>query len=326
MPWRADACHSWGLMMSDQSTGAVRTAGPDHHPDHWPATTPSRPGPTSALSEFATPEGLRALLDRLAKAGGEAWSTNPEATELLRFCGDRYRDLARKHHLTEHDAVVAAFEALRQDSVRRAENPWAVVTTAVQRALGAEARAEQLLCSPGRARHLMTRTDLPPALRIGDPSAPTTAPDGDAAPWLELALATMSAGTTGTDGPVPATVAIIAKVQAATRATVAVLVAVGWPSDVAQAGLDHITTTLTTANGVPAARDRLRKDRHPIVELDIDQTTWTRLVSAVLGTPTRDGLLHRLLAGCTARQVIEQDAHDLTPPHHPGAREADHAA
>ncbi|MFI6428412.1 hypothetical protein [Promicromonospora sp. NPDC050880] len=312
--------------MSDQSTGAVRTAGPNHHPDHRPATVSSRPSPANTRPEFTTPEGLRTLLDRLAEAGSDAWSTDPEVAELLRFCGDRYRDLARKHHLTEHDAVVAAFEALRQDSVRHAENPWAVVTTAVQRALGAEARADQLLCSPGRARHLMTRTDLPPALRIGDPSAPTTTPDGDPAPWLELALTTMSARTAGTDDLDPVTVAILAKVRAATRATITVLVAVGWPSDVAQAGLDYITTTLTTANGVPAARDRLRKDRHPVVELDIDKATWTRLISAVLGTPTRDGLLRRLLAGHSPREVIMQDAHDLTPPHHPGAREADHAA
>ena len=312
--------------MSDQSTGAVRTAGPNRYPDHRPADASSRPDLADALREFATPEGLRALLNRLAVAGSEAWSTDPEATELLRFCADRYRDLAHKYHLTEHDAATAAFDTLRKDAVRRAENPWAVVTTAVKRTLMAEARADQLLCSPSHARHLMARTDLPPALRIGDPSAPTTTPDGDLAPWLELALAATNTDTATASGHDPTAAATIARVWAATRAAVAVLGAVGWPRDVAQAGLEHITTTLTTASSVAAARDRLRKDRHPAAELDINRTAWTRLVSAVLGTPARDGLLHRLLAGETAHLVIEQDAHDLTPPHHLDAREAGHAA
>jgi hypothetical protein len=315
-----------GLMTSNQSTGAVRTAGPNHYPDHRPADASSRADRAGALREFTTPEGLRALLDRLAGAGDEAWSTDPEATELLRFCADRYRDLARKYRLTEHDAAVAAFDVLRKDAVRRAENPWALVTTAVQRTLGAEARANQLLCSPNRARHLMARTDLPPALRIGDPSTPTMTSDGEPAPWLELALAGTNTGSATASGLDAATAAAIARVRAATRATIAVLVAVGWPDDVARHGLEHITTTLTTASGVAAARDRLRKDRHTAVVLDIRQSVWTRLVSAVLGTPARDGVLHRLLSGDTARLVIEQDAHDLTPPHHLDAREAGHAA
>ncbi|WP_454850005.1 hypothetical protein [Promicromonospora soli] len=210
--------------------------------------------------------------------------------------------------------------------MRRARNPWAVVTTAVARTLRAEDRADQLLCSRDRARRLMARPDLSPAWLIGDPSAPTATPDAEPAPWLELALATTRSEPTAAGDLDPATAAAVSRVRAATRTTVAVLVAVGWPKDVAKLGLEHITTTLTTAAGVPAAQDRLRKDRHPAAELDIDQTTWTRLVSAVLGTPNRDGLLHRLLAGDTARLVIEQDAHDLTPPRHLDQREAGHAA
>ena len=339
-PWFVDASRGWGLMMTDDTTGAVRTAGPDLHPESQPAKVLSRPDATSApvpanregpshagsQPEFATPEGLRALLDRIAEAGLQAWATMPEAAELLLFCADRYRNLARKHHLSEHDAAVAAFEALRNRAVRRAENPWAVVTTAVARTLRAEARADELLCSRDRARRLMAHTDLPPAWRIGDPSAPTATPAGEPMPWLELALATTrSDGPTGGDHN-PATGKAVTRVRAATQATVAILVAVGWPDDVARLGLEHITTTLTAAGGVPAARERLRKDRHPAAALDIDQRTWTRLVSAVLGTPARDGLLHRLLAGVAARQVIAQDAHDLTPPRHLDQREAGHAA
>ncbi|WP_146197457.1 hypothetical protein [Promicromonospora sp. AC04] len=324
--------------MSDQSTGAVRTAGPDHHPDQQPAETlprpdgiaalpsvgQSSPGSRNASPAFATPEGLRILLDRLAS--DEAWATMPEATELLAYCADRYRHLARKLHLAEHDAAVAAFEALRSPAVRRARNPWAVVTTAVARTLRAEARADQLLCSRDRARRLMARTDLVPAWRIGDPSAPTATPNGEGAPWLEHALATAHAGDPAADDLDPTTAVVVARVQTATRTTITVLVAVGWPDDVARHGLEHITTTLTAAGGLPAACERLRKDRQPAAVLDIDQPAWTRLVSAVLGTPARNGVLHRLLAGDTARLVIEQDAHDLTPPHYLDAREAGHAA
>lgn len=339
IPRSVDACRGWGLMMSDDTTGAVRTAGPDRHPEPQPAGVLScsddsaappgdrtGPGRTDVRPVFATPEGLRALLDRLAETGPGAWGTSLEAAELLAFCADRYAHLARKHHLAGHDAAVAAFEALRSPAVRRARNPWAVVTTAVARTLRAEDRADQLLCSRDRARRLMARTDLSPAWRIGDPSAPTTAPDAEPAPWLELALATTRSDPMAAGDLDPAAAAIVRRVGAATRTTVAVLVAVGWPDDVARIGLEHITTTLIAAGGVPAARDRLRKDRQPAAVLDIDQPTWTRLVSAVLGTPTRDGLLHRLLAGDAAQDVIVQDAHNLTPPHHLDAREAGHAA
>ncbi|GAB2474359.1 hypothetical protein GCM10027063_14210 [Promicromonospora xylanilytica] len=326
--------------MSDEATGADRTAGPDRHPDYQPAKVLLRPDDTAvpglsgrkvagrgdAASEFATPEGLRALLDHLAKGGDRAWATSPEAAELLLFCGDRYGHLARKLHLSEHDAAVAAFEALRNRAVRRAENPWAVVTTAVARTLRAEARADQLLCSRDRARRLMARTNLPPAMRIGDPSAPTATPAGETAPWLELALATSRSDVAAANDLDPAAALVVSRVRAATRTTVTVLVAVGWPDDVARLGLEHITTALTTAGGVTAARERLRKDRQPIAALDIDRRTWTRLVSAVLGTPARDGLLRRLLAGDTAQQVIVQDAHDLTPPRDLDQREAGHAA
>ena len=340
MLWFVDASRGWGLMMSDETTGAVRTAGPDRLPEPQPAKGRLRPddtaapGPTGrkgpelaeARPSFATPEGLRALLERLAEAGDRAWATSPEAAELLLFCADRYRNLAREHHLSEHDAAVAAFEALRNLAVRRAENPWAVVTTAVARTLRAEARADELLCSRDHARRLMVRSGLPPARRIGDPSAPTATSAGEPAPWLELALATTRAHAPAASDLDRATALVVNRVRAATRTTVTVLVAVGWPDDVARLGLEHVTTTLTEAGGGPAARDRLRKDRQPAAFLDIDQPTWTRLVSAVLGTPTRDGLLHRLLAGDSPHQVITEDAHDLTPPRHLDAREARYAA
>ncbi|WP_460757592.1 hypothetical protein [Myceligenerans cantabricum] len=241
----------------------------------------------------------------------------------MQFCADRYQHLARKHYLTSHDAAVAAFEALRTPAVRQARNPWAVVTTAVARTLRAEARADDLLCSRDRARRLAARTDLPSALRIGDPASPTTSADGGRAPWLELALANTHPEPASGDLD-PATAAVVHQVRTAATNTLAVLAAVGWPIDVAGVGLEYITTALTEAGGVEAARQRLRKDRQPLAVLDVDRRTWTRLVAVALGTPARDGLLHRLLAGDTPYQVIAEDAHDLTPPRHLTPQEACH--
>lgn len=324
--------------MSDQVTGADRHAGPDRLPDHQPAIVPARPDDATARavggdrrrsrstdtdSGFVTPEGLRALLARLAGEGQAAWASDSEAAELMRFCADRYQHLARKHHLSAHDAAVAAFEALRTPAVQRARNPWAVVTTAVERTLRAEARADELLCSRDRARRLAARTDLPSALRIGDPAAPSISATGEPAPWLELALANTHPEPASGDLD-PATAAVVHQVRTATTNTLAVLAAVGWPIDVAGVGLEYITTALTEAGGVEAARQRLRKDRQPLAVLDVDRRTWTRLVAVVLGTPARDGLLHRLLAGDTPYQVIAEDAHDLTPPRHLNPQEACH--
>ncbi|WP_344102692.1 hypothetical protein [Myceligenerans crystallogenes] len=276
--------------------------------------------------DFATSDGLRALLEHMAAGGPDAWATSQEAANLLAFCATRYEHLARKHHLTPHDAAVAAFEVLRTPAVRRARNPWAMVTTAVARTLRAEARANDLLCSRDRARRLLARTDLPAAWRIGDPSAPTSPTSSEPSPWLESALSTSSTATVFAPEPDPATAAAVHRVRTATRAAVAVLAAVGWPDDVVRLGLDHIIAALTEAGSMSAARQRLRKDRQILAALDLDQRAWSRLLAVTLGSSARTGLLHRLLAGDAPRRIIIEDAHDLTPPRNVNTREVDHAA
>ena len=102
--------------------------------------------------KFEDPEGLRVLLDRLHAAGRGSWRADPEAAALMRHAAEKYAALARKHGLDPWEAAAAAFDAMRTPSVRRAEDPWAMVTRAVQVTCIAEERANGLLCSVHQAR------------------------------------------------------------------------------------------------------------------------------------------------------------------------------
>ena len=102
--------------------------------------------------KFEDPEGLRVLLDRLHAAGRGSWRADPEAAALMRHAAEKYAALAGKHGLDPWEAAAAAFDAMRTPSVRRAEDPWAMVTRAVQVTCIAEERANGLLCSVHQAR------------------------------------------------------------------------------------------------------------------------------------------------------------------------------
>src|SRR6187402_2376012 len=101
---------------------------------------------------FEDSEGLRALLNRLHAAGRGSWRGDPEAAALMRHAAEKYAALARKHGLDPWEAAAAAFDAMLTPSVRRAEDPWAMVTRAVQVTCIAEERATWLLCSVHQAR------------------------------------------------------------------------------------------------------------------------------------------------------------------------------
>ena len=71
----------------------------------------------------------------------------------MQFTIRKYRSLARTHHCEPEDSAYAAFEAMRTRAVRCADDPWAVITRAVQVSLIAEERAAAgLLCSTAQAR------------------------------------------------------------------------------------------------------------------------------------------------------------------------------
>ena len=102
--------------------------------------------------DFTTGEGLRALLNRLAEGGEDAWVHDPVARDLMEFAADKYRALARKHKLDTWEAVTAAFDAMQYRSTREANDPWAIITHAVRITCVYEERAQGLLCSVHQAR------------------------------------------------------------------------------------------------------------------------------------------------------------------------------
>ena len=253
---------------------------------------------------FENSERLRELLTRLDAEGPDAWRTDPVATELMRYAADKYAALARKHGLDPWEAATAAFEAMRAPSVRRADDPWAVITRAVQITCIAENRANGLLCSVHQARrpryssfHDAERfsdrenllTDYHPAFRA-DPF--TDDDEDDADDEVE------ASGATG--------------VESAVEDTIALLCWYGWEPVVARAAIECICARLAESVSRAGAYESLRRDRHARALLDIPAPSWYRLLRIVLGSPDASltgtnasrGVLLRLLIGESLRHLL----------------------
>lgn len=122
----------------------------------------------SASHGFESPEGLRALLIRLHESGPGVWRVDREAAELMRYTAVRYRPLAQKHGLDPWEIASAAFEVMLAPSTRKARNPWAVVTRAVQITCGVEIRAAGMLVSSGKVRHTSRIAGYHDAIRFAE--------------------------------------------------------------------------------------------------------------------------------------------------------------
>lgn len=241
--------------------------------------------------EFATPEGLRALLIRLRDAGPGTWQRDPDAEALLRYCTVRYGALARRHRQTPDDAAAAAFEVLRGAATARADNPWAVVTFAVRRSLRAEERAEGLLCSEAKARKGISR-DRHDVVRFGECEERMW--DGELVPVMAGENVREMSG----------------EVKEAVGKVVEVLVALGWPRDVSEIGVEYICTRLGQAGNPVRAYEYLRRDLTPLALLDVHRRTWVELCRAVLHgygawSDNPNGLLRRLLADEQVCDVLD---------------------
>lgn len=246
---------------------------------------------------FETSQGLRRLLTRLRVFGAHAWKHDPEARELMLFAAKKYEALAIKHHLDPSAGAAAAFEAMRTYAVRTADDPWAVVTMAVNVSLIAEERANGLLCSVEKARRpevskhhdvrrfCDTEADLPNFL-------PTLAVD----PFQS-----------DDDAPTGAYEAV--------DATINLFTALGWPRDTATCALDFITSRLSECGSRPRAHASLRRDDSARALLDIDQESWSTVLRIILGNPNPDefctsdgrGVLLRLLIGDPISELLEDD-------------------
>jgi hypothetical protein len=265
---------------------------------------PTRLDAREPRERFEDPEGLRALLDRLHAAGRGSWRADPEAAALMRHAAEKYAALARKHGLDPWEAAAAAFDAMRTSSVRRAEDPWAIVTRAVQVTCIAEERANGLLCSVHQARrprysvfHDAERfsdrenllTDYHPAFRVD----PAEHDDEEPAP-----------------GPEPSST-----VDSAIEDTIALLALLGWEPGVARAGVEYVASRLAESSSRASALETLRRDRHARALLDLPGASWTTLLRALLGAPdpalahtvAGRGVLLRLLIGEPLRALLLDD-------------------
>ncbi|MER6974473.1 serine/arginine repetitive matrix protein 2 [Nocardioides sp. NPDC057767] len=270
---------------------------------------------------FVDSEGLRSLLFRLYGAGPDAWRDDPEVAELMAYTMEKYGALARRHGFEPADAAAAAYEVLRTRPVRKAEDPWAVVTHAVQITMIAEDRAAGLLCSEARVRkadlagfhdaqrlsdreHSLADYHLafqvPPAhdlaILLADAERAKKEQEKENAAKARRDHEAHEGGgepdddTVGNDdGPVEdgsekeAPNAFFALDQ-----IVEILVEFGWPEQTARAAMEYIGSRLMMSGTRQAAYERLRRERQPWLRFDLDLEVWGTLLRAVLGSPDPD--------------------------------------
>lgn len=247
---------------------------------------------------FKDSEGLRGVLDRMSSADGAGWRSDREVAQLMDYAASRYAALARKHGLDPWEAAAAAFDAMRATSTRRADDPWAIVTRAVQVTCIAEERARGLMCSVHQARrprysvfHDAERfSDRENELIDYHPAFRVPAPDHDASERTEA-------------------------VESAMEDAIALFALVGWPADTARAGVEYICARLADAPSRASAFEQLRRDYAARVLLDVPQTAWRAMLRTLLGCPdpaqehtaAGRGILLRLLVGETLEMLLHDD-------------------
>jgi len=258
--------------------------------------------PRDGRRGFENSERLRELLTRLDAEGPDAWRTDPVATELMRHAADKYAALARKHGLDPWEAATAAFEAMRTAAVRRADDPWAVITRAVQITCIAENRANGLLCSVHQARR-PRYSSFHDAERFSDRENPLTDyhPAFRADPFANDDEDNDEVEVSGATG-----------VESAVEDTIALLCLLGWEPELARAAVECICARLAESVSRAGAYESLRRDRHARALLDIPAPSWYRLLRIVLGSPDAHltgtnasrGVLLRLLIGESLRHLL----------------------
>ncbi|GAB2473317.1 serine/arginine repetitive matrix protein 2 [Xylanimonas ulmi] len=244
---------------------------------------------------YESPEGLRRLLLRLHRAGGDVWRHDAEAADLLLFTIKKYGALARTHHLDAEDVAPIALENLRTRSVREALDPWGALTRAVQRAIIAEERGRGLLCSPDRARKRDVSSHHD-AYRFGererladDLPALTTSVDFDDAARTAKGL-----------------------VDRGVQVLVEVFRVCDWARDVAETGIELVVGRLADSTSRGTAYEYLRRDPTTRSQLDISQRSWLAMLRCLLGSQNPEkantwagrGALHAVLAGMSARDLL----------------------
>jgi hypothetical protein len=267
--------------------------------------SPGQAQPKARGLGFEDSEGLRALLTRLHETGHGAWREDPEAAALMRHAAQKYAALAKKHGLDPWEAASAAFDAMRNPSVREAADPWAMVTHAVRITCVSEERGQGLLCSTSRARrpqysafHDAERfSDRENLLTAYHPAFQTPPPDAEEEPDQA------SAGEETTS------------VACAVEDTIALFTLLGWPSSIARSGVEYVCARLAESASRTSAFESLRRDYPGRLLLGLTGPSWLGLLRVVLGNPDPDlahtatgrGVLLRLLIGEPLRVLLTDD-------------------
>lgn len=235
--------------------------------------------------DFTTSEGLRRLLALLAAQGEGAWRSSPAAGQLLAYAQDKYLPVARAWHRDPADAAFEAFMAMRLPSTLAADDPWAVVTRAVELGIAAEAHAERLLISTDKARRPSMRPEFEP-VRAGH--------------YEEFFYHVLSASA-GPAGSGPG------RVDQVIRSTSTFLIMTGWQPRTIEAAVEYICHRLTTLSTTQSALEVLRKDQAMRVRLGYPSEVWNGLLRLLIGPrskktdPRADwsrlGIFARLLLG-----------------------------
>ena len=271
-------------------------------------------------TDFTDSEELRRLLFDLAYSGPRIWRDDPRAADLMTYTMEKYGTLAHKHGQEPTEAAAAAFEVMRMRSTRVAEDPWAVITHAVELTLIYESRAEGLLCSTGQARKT-TGLDYHDAERFSDR-------ESDIADYHQAFhfydnlddLDDLDGPRRPSNDPEP-TNAYFA-LDTATK----FFVELGWVHRTVRLGLEYIAARLDRCGDPRTAYVSLRRDGNGPGWLDVDQEAWLTMLRAMLGDPHADyaetargrGILLRLLTGECLTDLFEDrhlaDAVEATAP------------
>lgn len=252
----------------------------------------------NGANSFRSSEGLRVLLARLQEDGGAGWRTDPEASELMQYAAVRYAALARKHGLDPWEAAAAAYDAMRAPSTLRANDPWAIVTRAVQVTCIAEERAQGLLCSVQQARRPRV-SSYHDAERFSDREHSLAE--------YHPAFRTVPADAQSEAPPI--------EVESAVEDAVMLFTLLGWPADLARGGVEYICSRLADAPSRASAYESLRRDYAARALFDLPQRAWVAMLRTLLGscdplqahTKAGRGILLRLLIGEPLRVLFHDD-------------------
>lgn len=250
---------------------------------------------------FEDAEGLRALLNRLHEAGRGAWQDDPEVTLLMRHAATKYAALARKHGLDPWEAATAAYHAMRKPNARAADDPWAIVTTAVRVTCIAEERGAGLLCSVDRARR-PEYSVFHDAERFSDRDKPLSEyhPAFHIDPFNNDPDESDNAAPGGETG-----------VGSAVEDAITLLCLHGWDPHTARSVTECVCARLAVSSSRAGAFESLRRDKHARALLDLPLASWTGILRVLLGNPDPH-LAHTAAGrGVLLRLLVDEPLHAL---------------